>query len=105
MASQTISLLALIIVLAFLAHAYYRWRNDSLRKLRGPGSSSFLYGGYHGYLLDSRGSLVAQETNLMFAIRRKLGIAKWARKYGNVWRQQGSLGVSDHLIEYYPPLT
>jgi hypothetical protein len=75
MASQTISLLALTTVLAFLAHAYYRWRNDSLRKLRGPGSSSFLYGGYHGYLLDSRSSLVAQETNLMFAIRRKLGIA------------------------------
>ncbi|KAN0129605.1 cytochrome P450 [Lactarius tabidus] len=77
MASQTISLLALTTVLAFLAHAYYRWRNDSLRKLRGPGSSSFLYGNE----LDVR-------------YQKEVGDCefKWARKYGNVWRQQGSLG-------------
>jgi hypothetical protein len=72
---QITTLLALVIVPAFLAHAYYRWRNDFLRKLRGPNSSSFLYGGYHGSLLDSRGLLVVQETTLTFAIRRKLGIA------------------------------
>jgi hypothetical protein len=28
---------------------------------------------------------------------------KWVREYGNVWRQHGCLGVSEHSIEY-PPL-
>ena len=28
---------------------------------------------------------------------------KWVREYGNVWRQHGCLGVSEHPIKY-PPL-
>lgn len=46
MTSQITTLLALIVVLAFLARAYYNWRTDFMRRLRGPDSSSFLYGGY-----------------------------------------------------------
>ncbi|KAF8266539.1 hypothetical protein EI94DRAFT_179815 [Lactarius quietus] len=65
--------LALIVVPALLTHAYYRWHSDFLRKLRGPNSSSFLYG--------------------------KAGDCefKWAREYGNVWRQHGCLG-RDRLV-------
>lgn len=44
MASLINTLLALIVILAFLARAYYSWRNDFMRRLRGPDSSSFLYG-------------------------------------------------------------
>ena len=72
MGYQPTTLLALLIVLALLAHAYYRWRSDFLRKIRGPDSSSFLYGERHtSLLIDSRGSLVEQEMNLTFAIRRR----------------------------------
>ena len=46
MTSQINTLLALIVVLAFLAHAYYNWRTDFMRRLRGPDSSSFVYGEY-----------------------------------------------------------
>ena len=73
---QPATLLAFLIVPAFLAHAYYRWRSDFLRKIRGPDSSSFLYGERRtSLLIDSRGSLVEQVTNVTFALRRKWGIA------------------------------
>ena len=71
---QTSILLALVIIPAFLAHAYYRWRSDPLRRLRGPDSPSILYGGYHRYLILYRSSLVKQEMNLPSSAKRKWGI-------------------------------
>ncbi|KAH8977853.1 hypothetical protein EDB92DRAFT_690839 [Lactarius akahatsu] len=76
MGNQIATLLPLVVVPAFLARFYYRWQNDFLRKLRGPDSSSLLYGRPHPPLLvDSPGPLVAQETILRFSARMKWGIA------------------------------
>lgn len=82
MGYQITTLLALALVPAFLAHAYYRWQSDFLRKLRGPDSSSFLYG-----------------NELDVLVQNEVGDCefKWAREYGNVWRQNGCLG-KDRLV-------
>jgi hypothetical protein len=58
MGYQITTLIALALVPAFLAHAYYRWRSDPLRKLRGPESRSFLYGGFHRSLVLDGGSVI-----------------------------------------------
>jgi cytochrome P450 len=82
MGYQITTLLAFLVVPAFLAHTYHRWRSDVLRKLQGPDSSSFLYGNEH----DVR-------------YQKEVGDCefKWFREYGNVWRQHGCLG-RDHLV-------
>ncbi|KAI9446009.1 cytochrome P450 [Lactarius indigo] len=77
MGNQITTLLALVVFPAFLAYAYYRRRSDFLRKLRGPDSSSFLYG-----------------NDIEVHYQKEVGDRefKWAREYGNVWRQHGCLG-------------
>ncbi|KAH9066220.1 cytochrome P450 [Lactarius vividus] len=77
MVYQITALLPLVVVLAFFAHTYYRWRNDFLRKLRGPDSSSFLHG-----------------NDIEIHYQNEVGDCefKWAREYGNVWQQHGCLG-------------
>ncbi|KAH9032518.1 cytochrome P450 [Lactarius hengduanensis] len=82
MGNQITTLLPLVVVPAFLARIYYRWQNDFLRKLRGPDSSSFLYGN------DIDLSCQDEAGDCEF---------KWAREYGNVWRQHGCLGT-DRLV-------
>ncbi|KAF8266543.1 cytochrome P450 [Lactarius quietus] len=82
MGYQITTLLTVIIVLAFLAHAYYRWQSDFLRKLRGPDSPSFLYGNE----LDIRHQKEVGDCEF-----------KWAQEYGNVWRHHGCLG-KDRLV-------
>ncbi|KAH9071037.1 cytochrome P450, partial [Lactarius deliciosus] len=75
-------LLPLVVVPAFLARIYYHWRNDFLRKIRGPDSPSLLYG---------------NDIEVLF--QNEVGDCefKWAREYGNVWRQHGCLGAN-HLV-------
>ncbi|KAH8977852.1 cytochrome P450 [Lactarius akahatsu] len=82
MGNQITTLLPLVVVPAFLARIYYRWQNDFLRKLRGPDSSSFLYG-----------------NDIDLICQNEVGDCefKWAREYGNVWRQHGCLGT-DRLV-------
>ncbi|KAH9018097.1 cytochrome P450 [Lactarius pseudohatsudake] len=82
MGNQITTLLPLVVVPAFLARIYYRWQNDFLRKLRGPDSSSFLYG-----------------NDIDLICQNEAGDCefKWAREYGNVWRQHGCLGT-DRLV-------
>ncbi|KAI9446021.1 cytochrome P450 [Lactarius indigo] len=82
MGNQITTLLPLVIVSAFLARAYYRWRNDFLRELRGPDSFSFLYG---------------NDTEVLYQKEAGGCEFKWAREYGNVWRQHGCLG-KDRLV-------
>ncbi|KAH9035922.1 cytochrome P450 [Lactarius pseudohatsudake] len=82
MGNQIATLLPLVVVPAFLARIYYHWRNDFLRKIRGPDSSSLLYG-----------------NDIEVFCQNEVGDCefKWARGYGNVWRQHGCLG-KDHLV-------
>jgi cytochrome P450 len=82
MGYQITSILALALVPVFLAHAYYRWRSDPLRKFRGPESRSFLYG-----------------NELDVFLQKEVGDSEfqWAREYGNVWRLHGCLG-KDRLV-------
>ncbi|KAH8998317.1 cytochrome P450 [Lactarius hatsudake] len=82
MGNQITTLLPLVVVPAFLARIYYRWQTDFLRKLRGPDSSSFLYG---------------NDMDLMCQNEAGDCEFKWAREYGNVWRQHGCLGT-DRLV-------
>ncbi|KAH9032515.1 cytochrome P450 [Lactarius hengduanensis] len=82
MGNQIATLLPLVVVPAFLARIYFHWRNDFLRKIRGPDSSSLLYG---------------NDIEVLF--QNEVGDCefKWVREYGNVWRQHGCLG-KDHLV-------
>jgi hypothetical protein len=109
MGYQITTLLAFLVVPAFLAHTYYRWRSDFPKKLRGPDSLRF-------YMVDATdfSSLIAQAhscagNDLDARYQKEVGDCefKWLREYGNVWRQHGCLGVSDseHSIECPPLLT
>ncbi|KAN0129604.1 cytochrome P450 [Lactarius tabidus] len=79
---QITTLLALVIVPSLLAHTYYRWRSDPLRRLRGPDQLSFLYG-----------------NELAVFCQKEVGDYEfqWAREYGKVWRMHGCLG-KDRLV-------
>ncbi|KAH9066230.1 cytochrome P450 [Lactarius vividus] len=82
MGNQIATLLPLVVVPAFLVRIYYHWRNDFLRKIRGPDSPSLLYG-----------------NDIDIFCQNEVGDCefKWAREYGNVWRHHGCLG-KDHLV-------